>query len=399
MPDASAGPTTMLGFDPYDPAFLADPYGHYRRLRGPEGATHSDAGLLVVTSHRLCSAVLRDRRFGRGGDTVVNRSRRSFLAMDPPDHTRLRALVSKAFTPRLIERLRPRVRQLVDELLDEAVARGDVDLVAALAYPLPVTVISELIGIPAGDWGRFRGWVDALASGLDPDFLLPPEKIRQREQARLEFCEYLLDLFARRRAAPGNDLISALLAVEDSGDVLSEDELLSTCILLIIAGHETTVSLIGNGVLALLRNPGELERFRTRVVNADSALDELLRYDAPVQSTVRIALEPADVNGIPVKDGELVMLMLGAANRDPEMFPDPDRLDLARDSQRHLSFGLGIHFCLGAPLARLEAETALTRLMERSPGLALAGARADSDLRYKARFVLRGLEALPVRLS
>jgi cytochrome P450 len=400
---AAVGATAMLGFDPYDPAFLADPYAHYRRLSGSEPATRSAAGLLVITSHGYCSDVLRDRRFGRGGDaalmqdedTVVNRSRRSFLAMDPPDHTRLRGLVSKAFTPRMIERLRPRVAELVEELLDDALSGGEVDLVTALAYPLPVTMISELIGVPPGDWERFRGWVDDLASGLDPDFLLPPEKIRQREQARLEFCEYLLDLFARRRADPGNDLISALLAVEESGDVLSEDELLSTCILLIIAGHETTVSLIGNGVLALLRNPDEWEKLRAGSVKVSGALDELLRYDAPVQSTVRIALESADIHEIPVKQGELVMLMLGAANRDPDAFPEPDRLDLRRDSQSHLSFGLGIHFCLGAPLARIEGETALTRLVERAPELALAA--APEDLGYKDRFVLRGLRELPVR--
>ncbi|MFD0689922.1 cytochrome P450 [Actinomadura fibrosa] len=400
----ASGPTATLGFDPYDPDFLADPYRHYRRLAEAGPATRGEGGPLVVTSNRACAAVLRDPRFGRGGDAAVmrdedrtvNRSRRSFLVMDPPDHTRLRGLVGKAFTPRMVERLRPRVADLVDELLDAAMEKGEVDLVEALAYPLPVTVISELLGVPAGDWPRFRGWVDDLAAGLDPDFLQPPERIRRRERSRAEFCAYLLDLFARRRADPGDDLISALLAVEESGDALSEDELLSTCVLLIVAGHETTISLIGNAVLALLRHPAELAALREGAVTVGTALDELLRYDAPVQSTVRVALEPADVGGTAVAEGELVMLMLGAANRDPAVFADPDRLDLGRDARRHLAFGLGIHFCLGAPLARLEAEAALKRLAGRAPALALA--TGPDGLRYKDRLVLRGLAELPVRL-
>lgn len=394
-----AGASAILGFDPGDPAFRADPYAHYRTLGADGRSLHTTGvGLRVTASYELCERVLRDPRFGHrpsdGGMWREVRTRhRSFLTMDPPDHTRLRRLVSKAFTPRLVERLRPRVEELVDALLGPV--SGDADLIATLAYPLPVIVISEMLGVPAEDRDLFKGWSDSLARGLDPDFLLPAAEIAQRDAARDEFAEYFRALAAKRRAEPRDDLLSALVGVSDGGDVLSEQELLATCILLLVAGHETTVNLIGNGALALLRDPAQLRLFRERPENVQAAVEELLRFDPPVQLTLRSALEDVDLDGTLVERGKLVLLLTGAANRDPAVFEDPDRLDLlryseGRDTPKHLSFGHGAHFCLGAPLARLEGRVALGKLFERDVAL------AEGDLAYRDNLVLRGLRELPV---
>ncbi|HEX6472773.1 MAG TPA: cytochrome P450 [Streptosporangiaceae bacterium] len=420
MTELATGAAAILGFDPFAPAFHADPYAQYRRLRAAGPLLRTPANLWVATSHALCGQVLRDPRFGHrpGGEPDFFRpagqaeERRSFLSLDPPDHTRLRRLVSKAFTARLVERLKPRVCELVDELLADvtppdtpadpsadtaadtaARVSGETDLIAALAWPLPVAMISELLGVPPEDKSRFKGWSDALARGLDPDFLLPPEEIARREQARDEFAGYFRALADRRRAeGGGSDLLSALVEVSDQGDVLTEAELLATCILLLVAGHETTVNLIGNGALALLRHPDQLAWFRAHPERAAGAIEELLRYDPPVQLTMRTALEDVELAGERVCRGESVLLLLGAANRDPDAFPEPDRLDLARAPERHLAFGLGIHYCLGAPLARLEGRIALTELFRREVSLA-------GELSYRDNLVLRGLAALPVRIG
>jgi unspecific monooxygenase len=397
--DADAA--AILGFDPGDPAFRADPYAHYRTLAANgRRLRRTDVGLRVTASYDLCEKVLRDPRFGHrpedGGLWRESTARnRSFLTMDPPDHTRLRRLVSKAFTPRLVERLRPRVETLVDELLEPV--SGEVDLIATLAYPLPVIVISEMLGVPAADRDLFKGWSDSLARGLDPDFLLPAADIAQRDEAREEFAAYFRELAAARRAEPRDDLLSALVSVSDGRDALSEEELLATCVLLLVAGHETTVNLIGNGALALLRNPAQLRLFRERPGNVQAAVEELLRYDPPVQLTLRSALDDVDLDGTFVERGRLVLLLTGAANRDPSVFDDPDRLDLTRyteghDAPKHLSFGHGIHFCLGAPLARLEGQVALGKLFERDVAL------AAGDLVYRDNLVLRGLRDLPVTI-
>jgi cytochrome P450 len=417
------GAAAILGFDPFAPAFHADPYAQYRRLRAAGPLRRTPADLWVATSHALCGQVLRDPRFGHrpSGEGGVFRSagpdgeRRSFLTLDPPDHTRLRRLVSKAFTARLVERLRPRISALVDELLaaitpdaapdntpdntpdapagTPARTSRETDLIAALAWPLPVAIISELLGVPPEDKSRFKGWSDALARGLDPDFLLPPEEIIRRERARDEFADYFRTLADRRRAeGGGTDLLSALVEVSDQGDVLSEAELLATCILLLVAGHETTVNLIGNGALALLRHPDQLAWFRAHPERVAGAIEEMLRYDPPVQLTMRTALEDVELAGQRIGRGQSVLLLLGAANRDPDAFPDPDRLDLARAPERHLAFGLGIHYCLGAPLARLEGQVALTELFRRE--VCLAG-----EVSYRDNLVLRGLAALPVRVG
>jgi cytochrome P450 len=393
-------------FDPFDPAFRVDPYPLYQRMREENPIHPGPIGGLVLTRHADCLHVLRHPAASsdeRKGDLFrameeageVDREladNRPFLFLDPPDHTRLRRLVSKAFTPRRVERLRPRVQTLVDELLDAVVPTGAIELIEDLAYPLPVQVISELLGVPPEDHERFKGWSRDLARGLDPDFILPPEVLERRQEAIDAFSAYFLELIAERRRAPRDDLLSALVAAEDEGDRLTEQEVLSTCTLLLVAGHETTVNLIANGALALLRHPDQLQRLREDPSLARSAVEELLRYDPPVQMTGRVALEDIELDGATLEKGTFGLLLLGSANRDPAAFPDPDRLDLGRTDNHHLSFGFGTHFCLGAPLARLEGEVALTTLVQRGPDLALA---TDAP-RYKENLILRGLEALPL---
>lgn len=400
----------MTGFSLFDPAFRADPYPHYRRLREAAPVAAMAPGMWALTRHADCTALLRDSRFGHldpgtqpaspmfgqipdaGGSAYASDGTPvlSFLLQNPPGHTRLRRLVSGAFTARMVARLEPRVEQIVDGLLDDALGTGTVDLIPALAYPLPVTVISELLGVPAEDHTRFAEWSNTLARGVDPDFLLPPGVIEQVGRARGEFQNYFRDLAALRRRRPGDDLLSALVAVDE----LTEAELLVTCTLLLVAGHETTVNLIGNGTLALLRHPEALARFRADPSIAADVVEELLRYDSPVQLVGRTALTDAEIAGVSIARGDHVLGLVGAANRDPAVFTDPDRLDLDRTAIRHLSFGNGIHFCLGAPLARLEGRIVLRRLMERAPGLRLVG-----EPRWKENVVLRGLDHLPVDLD
>jgi unspecific monooxygenase len=384
----------ILGFDPFAPEFRADPYAHYRELRAGGPLQRTPHGLWISPSFEVCTRILRDPRFGHGDGLSESggppRRARSFLVLDPPEHTKLRRLVSRAFTARLIERLRPRVAAIADSLL--AGLDGEVDLISSLAHPLPVIVISEMLGVPPEDHDRFNAWSDALARGLDPDFLVPAEDLAWRDQARAEFGTYFRSLAAERRAAPGDDLLSGLVAIEE----LSEDDLIATCILLLVAGHETTVNLIANGTLALLRSPDQLAWFRTNLGSATAVVEELLRYDPPVQLSARVALEDAEVAGQRIRRGEMVMLLLSAANRDPEVFADPDRLDLTRwvnEAPRHLAFGQGIHFCLGAPLARIEGQVALTALVRRGATL------VPGPLRYKDNLILRGLAELPIRLS
>jgi cytochrome P450 len=394
--DAKVDVQGILGFDPFAPEFHADPYAHYRELRAGGPLQRTPGGLWISPSFEVCARIFRDPRFGHG-DAAVGETRRpprgvrSFLVLDPPEHTRLRRLVSRAFTARLVERLRPRVAAVVDTLL--AGLDGDVDLIPTLAHPLPVIVISEMLGVPAEDEDRFKGWSDLLARGLDPDFLVPPDDLERRDRARAEFGEYFRGLVAaRRRSAPGEDLLSGLVAIEE----LSENDLIATCILLLVAGHETTVNLIANGALALLRSPGQLAWFREHPSSAPAVVEELLRYDPPVQLSARVALEDAEVAGQRIRRGEPVMLLLGAANRDPEVFAEPEHLDVTRfvtETPRHLAFGQGIHFCLGAPLARIEGQIALTELMRRELSL------APGPLRYKDNLILRGLESLPVRVG
>jgi cytochrome P450 len=326
---------------------------------------------------------------------IAEYENRSFLVRDPPDHTRLRGLVAKAFTPKVVEALRGRTQEIVDELIDVALDEGTIDLVDQFAYPLPVRVICELLGVPVADQERFKLWSHALARGLDPNFLLPPDVVEASAEARDQFAAYFFELLAERRRLPGEDLLSQLVAVEDGGTVLSEGELLSTCILLLVAGHETTVNLIAGGALALLEHPSQLERYRLDRAVARSGVEEMLRFVSPVQLTGRTMLHDIELGDVHVKAGEFVMLLIASGNRDPLAFGNPDEFDVARTPNNHLGFGFGIHHCLGAPLARMEADVALSTLVRRAPGLAL-----ESDaVTYKANVILRGMESMSVTLG
>ncbi|MHB8429960.1 MAG: cytochrome P450 [Acidimicrobiales bacterium] len=413
---SSPQPTDPAGrpvFDPFDPSWSSDPFPLYDDLRHRAPVHRNHLGFWVVARHDDCLAILRDRRASsdslnvaidrmpRGFRTPVAADdptaramleMRPFLFRDPPDHTRLRSLVSKAFTPRVVEGLRMRTLEIVDELIDTVLEAGQVDLIDAFAYPLPVRVICDLLGVPVEDQDRFKAWSHALARGLDPDFLLTEDVISARSEAVLQFAQYFFDLLAERRRTPGDDLLSGLVQVEDGGTVLSEPELLSTCILLLVAGHETTVNLIAGGALALLRHPDQLERFRTDPTVVRTGVEEMLRYVSPVQLTGRALTEDLVVGGVHLEAGDFVMLLLASGNHDPDQFDDPERFDLTRTPNNHLGFGFGIHHCLGAPLARMETQVALSRLVERSPDLTLVG----DSVTYKHNVVLRGLEALPV---
>ena len=401
---------TPLLFNPLDPAFRVDPYSFYARLRAEAPVYQTPVGSWVLSRYADCSAALRDHaRWSsdlRNNATYqralaegrVDPSQEAlgktppFLILDPPDHTRLRGLVSKAFTPKVVEGLRPHVHQIVDELLDAVIAKGSFELIEDLAYPLPITVICELLGVPTEDRFTFQQWSRQLSRGLDPEEVLPPDAIEQRRLAGNAFADYFRALIAGRRKHPRDDLLSALIAAGEAGDKLTEDELVSTCIFLLAAGHETTVNLIGNGTLALLRHPDQLELLRSDPSLARGAVEEILRYDPPVQYASRIAMEDVELDGVTIEKGRQAVILIGSANRDPEAFADPDRFDITRGDSRHLAFGLGIHFCLGAPLARVEGEIAFATLVRRLGGLHL---QTDTP-EYKEHIVNRGLRSLPV---
>jgi cytochrome P450 len=410
--DLTQGATGPVIFNPFDPGFRVDPYPVYRRLREESPVHQTFPGNWVLSRYADCAALLRDPRASSdarnsaeyqalmrdqdgAGAQGFDIEGRSFLFLDPPDHTRLRGLVSKAFTPRVVEQLRPRIQQIVDELLDAVAANERIEVIEDLAYPLPVQVISEMLGVPHADREVFKGWSRVLAQGLDPTPTMDSEQLARQIEASTAFTDYFRALIAKRRRDPADDLLSALIAVEERGDTLTEPELLSTCILLLIAGHETTVNLIGNGLLALLRDSDAMARFRDDPSVEKTSIDELLRYDPPVQMTSRILLDDYEVGGVVMRKGESAVLLLASANRDAAEFDEPDRLDLARATNRHLAFGYGIHYCLGAPLARVEGQIALSALVRRFPGISLVTQTPS----YKENIVLRGLAELPVALG
>ena len=396
--------------DLFDPSFKADPYPTYARLRSSapvyRAALPDGRGVWLITRYEDVLAVLKDQRFvkdWRGALTpeqlaqvppipeVMKPLSQNMLDTDPPDHERLRALVSKAFTPRLIERLRPRVQAISDGLLDAVQDRGEMDLIDDYAFPLPITVIAELLGVPAEDRNNFREWSDAAVSGNASQEYME-EILIPHMQA---FTDYLRALFEEKRANPGDDLVSALVRAEEAGDRLSEDELLGMVFLLLVAGHETTVNLIGNGVLALLQHPDQLRKLKEDPSLIKPAVEELLRYDGPVEtSTERFAREDVEIGDQVIPRGEMVLVVLAAADHDPERFSDPDELDITRTDNRHLAFGKGIHHCLGAPLARMEGQIAISTLLRRMPNLRLKG--SPESLSWRPGMILRGLRGLPV---
>jgi cytochrome P450 len=383
-----------------------DPYPAYRRWRERWPVAALDERMFVVSGFAEATQVLRDPAFGhpepeyldpadRLPDQPVDESGRvvrGFLSLNPPDHTRLRRLVAKAFTPRMVEQLAPRIEEIAAALIDHAPA--EFDLMTAFAKPLPVEVIAELLGVPLDDRERFAEWSHAMARALDPPFLQHPDAREPAVKARQSFVAYFRSLAAERRREPGADLLSALVAVSDAGDVLTEGELLVTLTLLLIAGHETTTNLIGNGVLALLRAADGLKPLGTDGENAARVVEEVLRYDSPVQLTARTALRDTALGELQVPAGSQLVVLLGAANRDPATGHAPESFDAAREPGRHLAFGQGIHFCLGAPLARLEARIAFRELARRRPDLRSAGTPE-----WNPTTTLRGLSTLPVTSS
>jgi cytochrome P450 len=391
-------------FNPMAPEFVADPYPTYRRLREEDPVHQSPLGFWVLTRYEDVVASLRDPRMIKEPIAAFVAQRfglqapplgmgLSMLDRDPPDHTRLRGLVSKAFTPRVIEQMRGHIQQIVDGLLDKVEGEPGMDLIEQFAYPLPVIVICEMLGVPVADHERFKGWGLDIARGLDAIMLPPDSPVAERSVlARRALADYFRGLIAERRRSPREDMLTGLIAAEEAGDKLTEDELLATCILLLVAGHETTVNLIGNGSLALLRHPDQRKRLQADPGLITTAVEELLRFDGPVQRTARIPSEDVTFGGKTIGKGEMVMPFIGAADRDPAQFPDPDRLDIGRTDNRHIAFGWGIHFCIGAPLARVEGQIAINTLLKRKPKLALATAEPQ----HRQSLTLRGLTSLPV---
>ena len=402
--------TATAAFAPADLGFVADPYPAYARLR-EAGRVLYDPGSdhWLVPHHADVNALLRDRRFGRTYLHVATHAemgrpeepgylapfwhliRNGMLDREPPDHTRLRRLVAKAFTPRMVERLRDRVQGRVDALVDTLAEAGGGDLVAGLAEPLSVAVISDLLGIPEADRPLLRPWSAQICGMYEVNPTEAAGRIASR--AATEFSQYLRELSRERRAHPADDLITALTQVVDGGDTLTEDELIGTVVLLLNAGHEATVNFTGIGWWQLFRHPDQLARLHRDPGLLPGAIEELLRYDTPLQMFERWVLEDVEIAGVAVPKGAELGLLFGSANRDPAVFADPDRLDLGRpDAAQHLSFGAGVHYCLGAPLGRLELELSFGTLLRRLPGMDLAAEPA-----WKPTYILRGLEALHVR--
>ncbi|MER5471796.1 cytochrome P450 [Streptomyces sp. NPDC002685] len=397
-------------FDPWDPAFVADPYPAYEELRA-RGRVHyyEPTNQWLVPHHADVSALLRDRRLGRTyqhrfthedfGRTAPPPEHEPFhvlndhgmLDLEPPDHTRIRRLVSKAFTARTVERLKPYVEGLAGELVDRLVEAGGGDLLTDVAEPLPVSVIAEMLGIPESDRAPLRPWSADICGMYE---LNPSEEVaRKAVRASVEFTEYLRGLIEARRKEPADDLISGLIAAHDEGDRLTEQEMISTCVLLLNAGHEATVNSTVTGWWTLFRHPAQLAALRADHTLIPTAVEELMRYDTPLQLFERWVLDDIEIDGTTVPRGAEIAMLFGSANRDAEVFADPKTLDLSRAENPHISFSAGIHYCIGAPLARLELAASMSALLTRAPALRLA----EEPVR-RPNFVIRGLEGLTVEV-
>ncbi|MFD7872798.1 cytochrome P450 [Streptomyces sp. NPDC059766] len=399
-----------LAFDPWDAAFVADPYPAYAELRALGRVIHYEpTDQWLVPHHADVSALLRDRRLGRTyqhrftheefGRSAPAPEHEPFhtlndhgmLDLEPPDHTRIRRLVSKAFTPRTVERLKPYVERLAGELVSALVAAGGGDLLTDVAEPLPVAVIAEMLGIPESDRAQLRPWSADICGMYE---LSPSQDTAAKAvRASVEFSGFLRELIAARRKDPGDDLISGLIAAHDEGDRLTEQEMISTAVLLLNAGHEATVNATVNGWWALFRNPGALAALRADHTLIPSAVEELMRYDTPLQLFERWVLDEIEIDGQVIPRGAEIAMLFGSANHDPAVFADPDRLDLTRADNPHISFSAGIHYCIGAPLARIELAASMAALLEKAPTLSLA-----AEPERKPNFVIRGLDGLDVTI-
>jgi pimeloyl-[acyl-carrier protein] synthase len=395
-------------FDPFSPENWNNPHPLYHQLRETEPMHQMATGEWILTRWADCFEILRDPRWSSNPEhrreqrDLADMSTREslndgdfpvILFLDPPDHTRIRGLLSPAFTRRAVERLRPHVQEIVDDLLDDLEGQGPVDLISKFAYALPVIVICELMGVPAEDRHLFHGWSDDASRLLDGD--LDEETVQKGLTAAMMLLSYLDPLIEERRTTPRDDLLSMLVSAQQEGDQLTDQELRANTLTLFIAGHETTMNLIGNGCRALLSHRSEWDRLVAEPTLIEPTVEECLRYDGPVHVTGRIPTEDIEIAGHLFAAGDQVVTHLAAANRDPARFPDPDRFDIGRQDNQHLSFSLGMHHCLGAWLARLEGQVALGTLARRFPDLDLA----TDDLNYRDHFVLRGLRELPVNLG
>jgi cytochrome P450 len=402
-PDASNPVPTGVELTALDPAFRTDPYPVLARLRERE-PVHYDSIIKrwVLTRQAEIDRVLRDRtmavdaRKANEGTymrlfvPLASGREPSMLLLDAPDHTRLRSLVNKAFTPRAVELLAPRIREIVGDLLEAVSGQEGFDVIEAFAGPLPVIVIAEMLGVDPGRRADFKRWSDLTVTRFNP--LLTEEQRALMVDGLKQLDAYLQGAIAERRARPRHDLISALIAVEEAGDQLTDDEIVTMCGLLLAAGNVTTTDLIGNGVWTLLRHPDQLRKLRDDPSLIKNAIEEILRFESPVVQTARIPMDDVEIGGCPMHRGESVLASLAAANRDPEAYPEPDRFDITRQDVHHHSFGGGAHFCLGAPLARLEAQLAIAALVQRFPNLRLA----EEALEWRALPAFRGLTKLRV---
>src|SRR5438094_1039085 len=388
-----------VGCNPFDPAFRDDPYPSLARLRALDPVNEMPVGIWRLTRYADVNRLLHDVPAGvrttdgvlPGVDESLTGQRLFMLQQDPPTHTRLRRLVSSAFTPRAIAALRPNIQRIVDGCLDQVAARGAMDVIADLALPVPATVICEMLGVPVEDRDRFTVWTSKATLGLASQFL-PPETLAEVQAAGTSLAAYFEELVAARRGHLSDDLLSALIRAEEAGDRLAPPELLSQAIGLLIAGFETTIGLIGNGVRALVRHPAELAKLRVQPGLVASAIEECLRYDGPIVLTARVLHADAEFGGTMIPRNAMVWGMLAAANRDPAVFPEPDRFDVARQPNEHLAFGGGVHYCLGSHLARLEGQIAIGTLVERFADLALESETVEwgaSLFRVPGRLPLR----------